>query len=30
MNPPVIVWDAAAGVLFVVVQVGRQDHRLGL
>jgi len=29
MNPAVIVWDAAAGVLFVVVQVGRQDHRFG-
>jgi hypothetical protein len=29
MNPAVIVWDAAASVLLVVVQIGRQDHRLG-
>jgi hypothetical protein len=30
MNPAVIVRDAAASVLLVVVEVGRQDHRLGL
>jgi hypothetical protein len=30
VNPAVIVWDAAASVLLVVVEVGRQDHRLGL
>jgi hypothetical protein len=30
MNPPVIVGDAATSVLLVVVQIGRQDHRLGL
>jgi hypothetical protein len=30
MNPAVVVWDAAASVLLVVVQIGRQDHRLGL
>ena len=30
MNPAIIVRDAAAGVLVVVVEVRRQDHRLGL
>jgi hypothetical protein len=30
MNPAVIVWDAAASVLLVVVEVRRQDHRLWL
>jgi hypothetical protein len=30
VNPPVIVWDAATTVLVVVVELGRQDHRLGL
>lgn len=30
MNPAVIVWDAAASALLVVIEVGRQDHRLGL
>jgi hypothetical protein len=30
MNPAVIVWDAATRMLLVVVEVGRQDHRLGL
>jgi hypothetical protein len=29
MNPAVIVWDTAASVLLVVVEVGRQDHRFG-
>jgi len=29
MNPPVVIRDAAASVLFVLVQIGRQDHRLG-
>jgi len=30
MNPAVVVWDAAASVLLVVIEVWRQDHRLGL
>ena len=30
VNPPVLIWDAATTALVVVVQVGRQDHRLGL
>jgi hypothetical protein len=30
VNPPVLVWDAAASVLVVVVQLGRQDDRLEL
>jgi integral membrane sensor domain MASE1 len=30
MNPPIVVRDAAASVLLVVIEVGRQDHRLWL
>jgi len=30
MNPAVVVWDAAASVLLVVIEVRRQDHCLGL
>jgi len=30
MNPAVVVGDAAACVFLVVVEVWRQDHRLGL
>jgi hypothetical protein len=30
VNPPVLIWDAAASVLVVVVEVWRQDHRLWL
>jgi hypothetical protein len=30
VNPPVIIWDATATVLVVVVELRRQDHRLGL
>jgi hypothetical protein len=30
VNPPVVVWDAAAGQLFLVVEVRRQDYCLGL
>jgi hypothetical protein len=30
VNPPVVVGDAASRVLLVVVEVWRQDHRLGL
>jgi hypothetical protein len=29
MNPTVVVGDSATSVLFVVVQIGRQDHRFG-
>jgi hypothetical protein len=29
VNPAVVVRDAATRVLFVVVQIGRQDHRFG-
>jgi hypothetical protein len=30
VNPPVIIWDATATVLVIVVELRRQDHRLGL